>query len=74
MAPCTMNTLFWAGSVFAQHVCLLRDTHGRPLRPDSAMNIQVFLQEAYVEAYAQLIEALSPLPALTGFEVRTLYS
>jgi len=71
MAPCTMNTLFWAGNVFAPNFCLLRDTGGRSLTHDSAMNIQTFLQEAYIEAYTQLAEALSPLPALAGFEVRT---
>lgn len=69
MAPCTMNTLFWAGTVFAPNLCLLRDTKGRALTQDTAINIQTFLQTAYIEAYAQLAEALSSLPALAGFEV-----
>ena len=70
LAPCTMNTLFWAGNVFAPRMCLLCDTDGSALREDQAINIQYFLQNAYIEAYAQLVEALTPCSALVGLEVR----
>ena len=69
MAPCTMNTLFWAGSVFAPQLCLLRDTEGRILDEKDAINIQHFLQNAYVEAYGQLVDALASCPALIGIEL-----
>ena len=70
LAPCTMNTLFWAGNVFAPRMYLLCDTDGSALRKDQAINIQYFLQNAYIEAYAQLVEALTPCSALVGLEVR----
>ena len=64
-----MNTLFWAGSVFAPQLCLLRDTEGRILDEKDAINIQHFLQNAYVEAYGQLVDALASCPALIGIEL-----
>lgn len=70
MAPCTMNTLFWAGSVFAPNMCLLRDTAGKSVSEPEALNIQHFLQNAYIEAYGQLIDALVGCEALVGVEVR----
>lgn len=73
MAPATMNTLFWAGSVFAPHLNLLRDTAGQPLPPEKAMNIQHFLQKAYMDAFVALVTQLSPCSALIGFEVRVLW-
>ena len=69
MAPSTMVTLFWAGRVFAPRLCLLRDTSGRARTHDDAVNIQDFLQDAYLAAYAQLAAALAPCEAVVGFEV-----
>ena len=65
MAPATMATLFWGGRTFAPNLCLETDHAGRA-QPE---NIQDFLQASYIEAFAQLAEALRSCPALAGFDL-----
>lgn len=65
MAPATMATLFWGGKTFAPNLCITTDHAGRA-QPE---NIQDFLQASYIEAFAQLAEALRSCRALAGFDL-----
>lgn len=70
LAPATMATLFWGGRVFAPQLNIKKSLDGRLLPDSEAVNIQDYLQGAFIEAFGQLADALSPLEACTGFEVR----
>ncbi|WFD30541.1 hypothetical protein MSPP1_001562 [Malassezia sp. CBS 17886] len=68
MAPATMATLFWGGRVFAPRLCLREDNAGRTHDAEHSPNIQDVLQDAYIEAYGQLADAVADMDAVAGFE------
>lgn len=62
LAAATCNTVFWAGDIFAYK---LRAPDG------SGRGLSSFLQEAMVNAFGELADALEDCEAVLGFEVRS---
>ncbi|KAG8960324.1 hypothetical protein FRC05_006980 [Tulasnella sp. 425] len=60
LACSTMNTLFWAGETFAPKV--LVDRNGEKV------NVQTFLQDAFLDCYDRLVTGLKGVDGIVGFE------
>lgn len=59
LAAATMNTLFWGGETFApQH----------KVGP-KGINIQSYLQDAFLRAWEKIVDAIGDLDTVMGFEV-----
>lgn len=61
LACSTMNTLFWAGEMFAPK--MLVDRNGEKV------HVQTFLQDAYLDCYDWLVNGLNGLEGIVGFEI-----
>jgi hypothetical protein len=61
LAASTMSTLFWAGRTFGPDLMLQRN--------GKAVNVQTFLQDAFLACYDWLAAGLKGLPGISGFEV-----
>lgn len=61
LAASTMATLFWAGEALAPKLTVRRSD-------GQDVSIQAFLQDAYIEAFGALADALSGLEGCIGFE------
>lgn len=59
LACATMNTLFWGGETFAPTLKV----------GPKGINIQSYLQDAFLGAYDQLVQAVGDLDTVMGFEV-----
>lgn len=73
------STLFWAGETFAP-LCMVNTRTGLPteISPlgdgDASENIQTFLQGRFMAMYERLVDTLTDIPGVLGFEVRPLSS
>lgn len=61
LAASTMNTVFWGGEVFAPKL---------KIGGERGVNVQVFLQDAFLNAWEALVDAVADVEAVVGFEVR----
>ncbi|KAG8959135.1 hypothetical protein FRC05_008056, partial [Tulasnella sp. 425] len=61
LACSTMNTLFWAGETFAPKV--LVDRNGEKV------NVQTFLQDAFLDCYDRLVTGLKGVEGIVGFKI-----
>ncbi|KAF4983371.1 hypothetical protein FZEAL_1223 [Fusarium zealandicum] len=65
LAASTMATLFWAGDALAPDLkCRRKLAHG----PENQVPVQTFLQDAFIEAFGRLADAVGDLEACLGFE------
>ncbi|KAK4685812.1 hypothetical protein P7C73_g4320, partial [Tremellales sp. Uapishka_1] len=62
LAAASMNTLFWGGETFAPE-------HKVRKADGSKVNIQQYLQDAFLGAYGKLVEAVGDLDCVMGFEL-----
>ncbi|WWD20684.1 hypothetical protein CI109_105160 [Kwoniella shandongensis] len=65
LAAATMNTLFWAGETFAPSLKVPATRNG----VKKSVNIQTFLQDAFLGAFEKLVEAVGDLDTVMGFEL-----
>lgn len=84
LAASTMATLFWAGDALAPKLTcrrspmktvspglprdLGRQTSREEGREEEVVSVQTFLQDAYIEAFGRLADAISHLEACIGFD------
>ncbi|CAD6570060.1 MAG: hypothetical protein TREMPRED_005575 [Tremellales sp. Tagirdzhanova-0007] len=61
LACATMNTLFWGGTTFMPSSMVLSG--------GKAVNIQQYLQDAFLAAVAKLVEAVNDIESVVGFEL-----
>ena len=57
------STLFWAGATFAPSVKVSRT------EAKKAINIQQYLQDAFLAAFDKLLEATADIDSVMGYEV-----
>lgn len=67
LAASTMATLFWAGDALAPQVKCQRSPLKGQGRPED-VSIQMFLQDACIEAFGRLADEVANLEACIGFE------
>jgi hypothetical protein len=60
LASSTMNTLFWGGEVFAPKL---------KIGGENGVNVQTYLQDAFLAAWEVLVRAVADVNAVVGFEV-----
>ncbi|KAJ1322981.1 glycoside hydrolase family 5 C-terminal domain-containing protein [Microdochium nivale] len=73
LAASTMATLFWAGEALAPKLRCRRSRlrsggAGKEGDAEEEVSIQTFLQDALIEAFGALADAVGPLEACIGFE------
>ncbi|KAL7422797.1 endo-1,4-beta-glucanase [Cryptotrichosporon argae] len=61
LACATMNTLFWAGDIFAPQL--------KVQRAGKSVGIQMYLQDAFIGMYQKLVDAVGDLDTVLGFEI-----
>lgn len=64
-AAATMATLFWAGGTFASQMNLPHYQREK----QEMINIQEYLQSSFIESFGLLVDRLSHLDALLGFDL-----
>ncbi|KPM34806.1 hypothetical protein AK830_g11778, partial [Neonectria ditissima] len=67
LAAATMATLFWAGDALAPQLTCRRAPLGDPGAAET-VSIQTYLQDAFIEAFGRLADAVGDLEACLGFE------
>ncbi|KAH7025068.1 uncharacterized protein B0I36DRAFT_366964 [Microdochium trichocladiopsis] len=68
LAASTMATLFWAGDALAPKLRCMRTVPSPSGKGEAEVSVQTFLQDALIEAFGRLADAVSPLEACIGFE------
>ncbi|KAK8091462.1 glycoside hydrolase superfamily [Apiospora hydei] len=74
LAASTMATLFWAGDALAPKLTCRRSPIAAPGSSSSSngegevVSVQTFLQEAFIEAFGRLADAVGHLEACIGFD------
>ncbi|KAK7908993.1 hypothetical protein PG985_014871 [Apiospora marii] len=77
LAAATMATLFWAGDALAPKVVCRRTpisssstngTQNQKEEEEEVVSVQTFLQEAFIEAFGRLADAVGGLEACVGFD------
>ncbi|WVR08558.1 hypothetical protein IAU60_005613 [Kwoniella sp. DSM 27419] len=66
LAAATMNTLFWAGESFAPALTTLATTADGKRKK---VNVQNFLQDAFLSMFGRLVDAVGDLDTVLGFEL-----
>ncbi|WWC65076.1 uncharacterized protein I303_107690 [Kwoniella dejecticola CBS 10117] len=66
LAAATMNTLFWAGETFAPSFMVLSDTSDGKQKK---VNIQTYLQDAFLSMFRKLVSAVGDVESVMGFEL-----
>jgi hypothetical protein len=62
------STLFWGGATFTPSLTVPSDKGGK------TVNIQSYLQDAFLGAVGKLVEAVGDVESVMGFEVSSLLS
>nr|XP_019051096.1 cytoplasmic protein [Kwoniella bestiolae CBS 10118]OCF30026.1 cytoplasmic protein [Kwoniella bestiolae CBS 10118] len=66
LAAATMNTLFWGGETFAPSLKVPTTTsNGRTTK----VNIQTYLQDAFLKMFERLVDAVGDVGSVMGFEL-----
>ncbi|WWC98544.1 hypothetical protein V866_005436 [Kwoniella sp. B9012] len=66
LAAATMNTLFWGGETFAPSLKVATTTSDGKIKK---INIQTYLQDAFLKMFERLVDAVGDVGSVLGFEL-----